>query len=158
MSMPDAQPVLRLAEAADLGAVTAITAAAYAHYTELLGAPPVPITEDYGPRAAAGQIWLLDIDCAPAGLIVLEHLEDHMMIFSVAVSPEHQGKRLGIRLLEVAEQKARQAGLGRVTLYTNARMERNIALYAAHGYRETGRRAHPIRPGWVLVDMEKQLD
>lgn len=158
MPILGAQPVLRLAEAADLDAVTAITAAAYAHYTDLLGAPPVPTTEDYRPRIAAGEVSLLDVDGDPAGLIVLQRYADHVMIFSVAVSPKYQGRKLGSRLLRFADDRAREAGLGRVTLYTNARMERNIALYAAHGYHETGRRAHPARPGWVLVDMEKLLD
>lgn len=157
MSMPGAEQGLRLAEAADLGAVVAITGAAYAHYTDALGAPPVPITEDYRPRVAAGQVWLLDVDGGPAGLIVLERHADHLVIFSVAVAPKYQGKKLGSRLLRFAEDQAREAGLGRVTLYTNARMEKNIALYTASGYRETSRRAHPIRPGWVLVDMEKAL-
>ena len=155
--MPGAEQGLRRAEPADLGAIVAITEAAYAHYTDLLGAPPVPITEDYRPRIAAGEVWLLDIDGRPAGLIVLERHANHVMIFSVAVSPKYQGRKLGSRLLRFAEDFAREAGLGRVTLYTNARMEKNIALYTASGYRETGRREHPIRAGWVLVDMEKKL-
>lgn len=156
--MPGAKQGLRRAEPADLAAIVAITEAAYAHYTDELGAPPVPITEDYRPRIAAGEVWLLELDGAPVGLIVLERHADRVMIFSVAVSPKYQGKKLGSRLLRFAEDFARESSLDRVTLYTNARMEKNIALYSAHGYRETGRRAHPIRPGWVLVDMEKKLD
>jgi hypothetical protein len=37
-------------------------------------------------------------------------------------------------------------------------MTRNLALYARCGYRETGRRSNPARPGWVAVDMEKTLN
>ena len=32
-------------------------------------------------------------------------------------------------------------------------MERNIAIYTACGFSETGRRANPHRPGWTVVDM-----
>jgi len=71
---------------------------------------------------------------------------------------EAQGKGYGLRLLAKAEREARAARLGEVRLYTGSRMERNIRLYAAYGYRETGRRPNPCRPGWTLVDMAKPLD
>ena len=56
-----------------------------------------------------------------------------------------------------AEHRARLAGKARMTLYTNARMIRNIELYQKLGYRETGRRQHLTRPGFTFVDMEKAL-
>jgi ribosomal protein S18 acetylase RimI-like enzyme len=138
--------------------VTELTVAAYAPYTAMLNAPPLPVTDDYGPRIAAGQVWLLEVAGEVVGLLVIELLADHAMIFSVAVSPRAQGKGYGIRLLQWADRQAAEAGLGQIRLYTNARMERNIALYAAYGYAETGRRPNPYRPGWVLVDMVKKLD
>jgi ribosomal protein S18 acetylase RimI-like enzyme len=61
-------------------------------------------------------------------------------------------------LLDFADEQTRSWGLPEVRLYTNSRMERNIALYSAYGYRETGRRANPYRPGWTLVDMAKPVD
>ena len=103
-------------------------------------------------------MWLLESGVELAGLIVLEKHPDHAMIFSVAVSPAFQGKKLGIALLDFAEEQARSWGLPEVRLYTNSRMERNIALYAAYGYRETGRRPNPYRPGWTVVDMAKPVD
>jgi len=149
---------MRLARHDDVAGVVALTTAAYAPYTALFGAPPIPVTEDYAPRIARGEIWLLEIDSALAGLIVLERHADHAMIFSVAVSPAFQGRKLGIALLDFAEEQARSWGLPEVRLYTNSRMERNIALYAAYGYRETGRRPNPYRPGWTVVDMAKPVD
>ena len=41
--------------------------------------------------------------------------------------------------LDFAEAEARRRGLPEVRLYTNERMERNIALYAARGYAEIER-------------------
>lgn len=64
---------------------------------------------------------------------------------------------MGRVLLRSAEEMARAAGVGEVRLYTSARMERNPTLYSAYGYRETGRRPNPHRPGWVPVDMVKPL-
>ncbi|WP_337145537.1 GNAT family N-acetyltransferase [Mesorhizobium sp. Cs1299R1N3] len=149
---------MRLAGPEDLAAIVALTQAAYAPYNAILDAPPIPVTEDYAPRIERGEVWLLESSNDPAGLIVLERHEDHAMIFSVAVSPAFQGKKLGMALLNHADEQARLWGLPEVRLYTNAKMERNIALYAAYGYRETGRRPNPYRPGWILVDMAKPID
>ncbi|WP_027051962.1 GNAT family N-acetyltransferase [Mesorhizobium erdmanii] len=149
---------MRLARSDDLAAIVALTEAAYAPYNAILDAPPIPVTEDYAPRIARGEVWLLEDGSEFAGLIVLERHEDHAMIFSVAVSPAFQGRKLGIRLLDFANEQARLWDLPEIRLYTNAKMERNIALYLAYGYRETGRRPNPYRPGWVLVDMAKPVN
>lgn len=148
---------MRQAGLDDLAAIVALTTAAYAPYTPIFGGPPVPVTEDYTPRIERGEVWLLEEAGKLAGLIVLERHSDHAMIFSVAVAPALQGRKLGIRLLDFADGQARSWGVPEVRLYTNSRMERNIALYAAYGYRETGRRANPYRPGWTLVDMAKPV-
>lgn len=148
---------MRLARPDDLAGIVALTTEAYAPYTAIFDAPPIPVTEDYGPRIGRGEVWLLQEGSDLAGLIVLERHADHAMIFSVAVSPAFQGRKLGIRLLDFADKQARSWGVPEVRLYTNSRMERNIALYTAYGFRETGRRAHPYRPGWIVVDMAKPV-
>ncbi|MBZ9886458.1 GNAT family N-acetyltransferase [Mesorhizobium sp. M7A.F.Ca.US.001.01.1.1] len=149
---------IRRALAGDLQTVVSLTEAAYAPYIALFGAPPIPVTEDYAPRIARGEVWLLESGGELAGLIALERHDDHAMIFSVAVSPDFQGKGFGIALLKHADEQTHLWGLPEVRLYTNARMERNIALYLAYGFHETGRRPNPYRPGWVLVDMIKTVD
>ncbi|MFC3323381.1 GNAT family N-acetyltransferase [Mesorhizobium cantuariense] len=149
---------IRKALAGDLQTVVSLTQAACAPYTALLGAPPIPVTEDYAPRIEEGEVWLLESGDELAGVLTLERHEDHAMIFSVAVSPAFQDKGFGIKLLSHADQETRLWSLPEVRLYTNARMERNIALYLAYGFHETGRRPNPYRPGWVLVDMAKSVD
>lgn len=149
---------MRLARSEDLAAIVTLTEAAYAPYKAILDAPPIPVTEDYAPRIARGEVWLLESGGELAGALTLERHEDHAMIFSVAVSPAFQGKGFGIKLLNHADQQTRLWGLPEIRLYTNAKMERNIALYLAYGYRETGRRPNPYRPGWVLVDMARPVD
>ncbi len=147
----------RLASAADIGTVWALTEAAYASYTALLGSPPLPVTEDYRPRVGAGQVHLADLAGTVVGLLVLERHPDYAMIYSVAVLPDRQGEGHGLALLRLAESEARSWDVPELRLYTNVRMERNIALYAAVGFRETGRRTHPMRPGFTIVDMTRPL-
>jgi ribosomal protein S18 acetylase RimI-like enzyme len=149
---------IRPALADDLSAVIALTEAAYAPYTAAFGSPPLPVTENYAPRIARGEVVLLEDDREVAGLLVLERHAEHALIFSVAVAPDFQRKGLGVRLLRHAEDQARQWAVPEVRLYTNARMERNIALYTAYGFHETGRRSNPYRPGWTLVDMAKMVE
>jgi ribosomal protein S18 acetylase RimI-like enzyme len=153
---PEGDTVFRRADIADLATVERITAAAYAPYDAVLGYPPVPVTEDYRPRLARGEVWLQD-SATPAALAVLEIHPDHLMIFSLAILPEHQGRGLGQRLLQFAEERAAAEGKAEIRLYTNAKMERNIGIYLRAGYRETGRRPNPRRPAFTIVDMVKQL-
>ena len=151
-------PTIRLADADDLPAIRRITEAAYSPYIEALGVPPVPMTDDYAPRVASGQVWLLELQGDPAGLIVIEEGVDRDEIFSVAVDPTAHGRGYGRALIAHAEARARADGKAVIGLYTNVLMTRNIALYARLGYRETGRRANPARPELTIVDMEKPLD
>ena len=135
---------IRLAGSADLPAVEALTQRAYAHYEAELGGQPIPVTEDYAPRIAAGEVWLLELDGEAAGLIVLEMRPHDVHIFSVAVAPEHQHSGLGRTLLAFAERTALANGLAAVDLCTHEKMARNIAIYRRGDSRNTA--AAPI-PG-----------
>ena len=148
---------LRLARAEDEDAVSRLTCEAYASYIPIIGYEPLPMAEDYGRRIAAGEVWLLEMEGALAGLLVLERHDGHALIYSVAVDPARHGHGFGSVLLDAAEAKALIWGVPRLLLYTNAKMERNQAIYAARGFRETGRRPVAGRPGFMLVDMEKAL-
>jgi ribosomal protein S18 acetylase RimI-like enzyme len=148
---------MRLATKTDLPVVVALTTAAYQPYTDLFGYPPIPVTEEYAPRIDRGEVWLRSADAGIAGLCVIERHPDHLMLFSIAVSPDFQRAGHGVAMLAWIEEKAWEWGLPEIRLYTNARMERNIALYLAHGYQETGRRSNPARPGWTVVDMAKTI-
>jgi ribosomal protein S18 acetylase RimI-like enzyme len=157
ISSPADEATIRKATLVVLSVVEELTERAYRPYTELFGAPPIPVTEDYRPHIAGENVWLLEHGGQAAGLIVLEPGSDHLMIFSVAVAPESQGRGFGIRLLRWAEERARRTGVSELRLYTNARMTKNIALYGSFGFVETSRRANPKRPGWTIVDMAKRL-
>ncbi len=150
--MSKARSEIRLARADDLAHVAALTAAAYALH-EGLDRPPLPVSEDYAPRIARGEVWLAGAE----GLIVLETQPDHLLIFSVAVLPRAHGMGLGRMLMHFAEARGRELGRDEIRLYTNGRWLRNIAFYERLGYLQTARRDNPARPGWILVDVAKRL-
>lgn len=145
------------ATTADTDAVAALTRAAYAHYVPLLGGEPLPMGEPYAPRISRGEVWILRAAEQLVGVLVLETHHDHAMIYSVAIAPDEQGRGHGGSLLDFAETLTRAAALTELRLYTNALMTRNIAIYAARGFIETGRRPNPSRPASTIVDMVKTL-
>ncbi len=160
--------MIRPAGPSDLPAIRALTGSAYARYRDRMNAVPAPVRNDYEAEAAAGQIWVLSLDDsvpaqnAPAGeppdiagVIVLIETGGSLLIENVAVNPAAQGRGLGRRLMEFAEQQAQARGIGRMTLYTHEVMTENLAIYARLGYRETGRAQ---QGDYHRVFMEKRLD
>jgi len=149
---------IRPARHDDAGDVRAISAAAFIPaYTPIIGAAPRPATEDYSPRIARGEVWLMEAEGESIAVLVLEPHEDHLLVYSIAVLPRHQNRGHARRLLAFAEAQARAAGRFELRLYTNDRMEKNLALYKSCGFLESGRRAHPTRSGATLVDLIKLL-
>jgi ribosomal protein S18 acetylase RimI-like enzyme len=150
---------MRRADTFDKEAVQRISADAYIPaYMAALGTIPKPATEDYGARIEKGEVWVLEVEGEPTGVAILEEHADHLMIYSIAVKPDAQRKGYGTALLDFADQRAIELGLHQVRLYTNERMERNLTLYRRHGFVEVAKRAHPSRPGQVLIDMVRQLE
>jgi ribosomal protein S18 acetylase RimI-like enzyme len=149
---------LRRADPADLDTVQEISAEAYIPaYMAAIGVIPKPAVEDYDPRIGCGEVWLLEADGEPVGLIVLEEGPDHLVVYSIAVRPAQQRRGHASTLLQFAEQQAAVNGRSELRLYTNIRMERNIALYRHCGFIAIGTHPHPSRAGETLVDMVKRI-
>jgi ribosomal protein S18 acetylase RimI-like enzyme len=145
---------LRRATLADLDAIVSLTHAAYSVYIARLGREPQPMTTDYAEYIDKHLIWLLERQQEVVGVLAAQHEPDALLIYSVAVHPNHQKRGLGRRLLAWAEHEARQAGYRHIRLYTNALMEKNIALYTRLGYHETQREPYE---GGAIVHMAKEL-
>ena|ERR1700722_5034326 len=145
---------VRLALAEDLKAVQALVNAAYAPYIPRLGRMPGPMTDDYAAAIANGLVYLIEIDGVLAGLVVLIAEPDALLLDNIAVAPAAQGQKIGRRLMEFAEEMAKQRGLACLRLYTNVLMTENIGWYARLGFREThrGREA-----GFERVYMSRRL-
>lgn len=150
------EPILtfRRAGPADATLVRDVTRAAYARWAPILGREPGPMTADYERAVREHDIQLVHIDGALAALIELVWADDHLYIENIAILPAHQGRGLGRRLLDVAEAKARGAGLSELRLSTNKLMEANVRLYRSVGY--AIEREDPFMGGFV-VRMAKRL-
>ena len=150
--MTDTDDAPRLASEADLPALSEIVRAAYDPYLERMDRAPAPLTEDLRPRIRDGLVWI--VGRPVEGLICLRPVDETLLIQNVAVHPNFQRTGLGRRLMEFAEDVARQKGLDRVSLYTNEVMTENLALYEHLGYSEVARRTEA---GYRRVFMEKAL-
>ena len=101
---------LRRAGSADVAAVNALQHAAYARNRTILGLEPLPLTVDYATIVADYEVWLLEQGDSLEGVLILETRPDDLLIWSVAVAPEVQGRGIGNRLLTVAHARAREFG------------------------------------------------
>lgn len=145
---------LRAALPEDAIPIANLVQAAYAPWAALIGRPPLPMTVDYGEALKNHRFDLLEINGEVVALIETTPSGNRLLIVNVAVSPAHQGKGLGVRLLKHAEGLAVEAGLVGVRLYTNQRFEKNIRLYAALGYRVDREEA---LNGGIAIHMSKDL-
>jgi N-acetylglutamate synthase-like GNAT family acetyltransferase len=146
--------MIRKAQTAEADAVRDVVLAAYQRYVAVIGTEPGPMLDDYRKRIAAEQVWVFEDTGSIAGVLVLEDGPDCFLLDNIAVRPDRQGLGIGRRLLDLGEAEAERCGWNRITLYTNALMVDNIAIYAARGYIERERR---IEKGFDRVYMEKPL-
>ena len=149
--------LIRPARRDDIDLVARISRAAYAVYIDRLGREPKPMVEDYAVPIERGDVSVLEIDGAAAGVLVVRDAPDHLLIYSIALDPSHQGRGLGQRLMRYAEDTARRRAHPEVRLYTNEIMTENIAFYSRLGYVESARRPHELYPASVLVFMAKRV-
>lgn len=146
--------MIRKARADEAAAVRDVVLAAYEHYVEVIGRAPAPMLDDYAARIVADQVWVLDDSGNIAGVLVLENGPDCFLLDNIAVHPDQQGRGFGHVMLDFAEAQAARCGWNEITLYTNALMTKNIAIYAAQGYVEQERRTEK---GFARVYMAKML-
>ncbi|MCI0159006.1 GNAT family N-acetyltransferase [Leifsonia shinshuensis] len=124
----------------DVAGIEALVREAYEPYVERIGAEPGPLLDDYRAIVADGRATVVRRDGAVVALLVMSVAADHVLVENVAVAESERGGGLGGRLLDLADERARAAGVGEVRLYTNAAMTENLAYYPRRGFRETGRR------------------
>ena len=130
---------LRVATMEDRQAVEAIVQAAYSRYVPRIGRPPGPMLDDYSALIREGHVHVIQRGAMVEGVLVLIPEKDGMLLDNVAVIPTAQGIGLGRKMIEFAEQTARNAGCQSIRLYTNEAMKENIKLYSSLGYTETHR-------------------
>jgi N-acetylglutamate synthase-like GNAT family acetyltransferase len=135
-----AQTELRKATIADAAAVSRLADTSYARWVEVIGSTPQPMQADYEDFIRSHEVWLTGPSNAPEGSLALKVEDEHLLLWSIAVSPTAQGKGLGGALLDFTCQRCRQLGLTEVRLFTNVRMESNRAWYERKGFQEFDRK------------------
>jgi GNAT superfamily N-acetyltransferase len=144
------------ATAADLTTIAAVVDAAYAHYIPVLGGrKPRPMTDDHAARVARGETWLIEDRGEVVGVTSMHEEDGTIHIFNIAIHPSAQGRGLLHEVFGFAEQLARDLGATRLTLFTNALMERNRAIYNHVGFREV--REEDVPGGYRIVFFERPV-
>ena len=138
MNLPTDQARIRVANTTDVSSIARIVECAYRHYIQRMGKPPGPMLDDYSARASEGVVWVIEDTTTIVGILVLLPKPDHLLLDNIAVSPSHQGRGFGRRLLEFTEAEALRQGYQEIRLYTHETMTENQRRYAAIGYKETG--------------------
>ena len=134
-----ADVTVRRAGPSDAEAMQRLGRSAYQRYVPRIGQEPAPMTDDYAATTRRGHSWVAEYGGPVIGLLVLEPAEGYLLLENVAVAHEMRGSGIGSRLLRLAVEQARTAGLPEIRLYTNEAMTENLAYYPRHGYRETHR-------------------
>ena len=147
--------LMRRATLTDAESAHDLSQLAYAQWVPVIGREPLPMTVDYDEAIRTHIVDLLEDAGTLCGLIELVPQDTHLLIESIAVHPDHQGKGHGTLLLEHAEATATQLGFIELRLYTNAAFISNLKFYADHGYVELERSI--LIPGSITVHMNKKL-
>lgn len=146
----------RKATSADVPLVASIIDRAYEHYIPVLGGrKPRPMSDDHLARIANDETFLIEDDGATVGVTSMYPADGAMHIFNIAIMPEAQGHGLLRKVFAFAENLARSAALPKLTLFTNALMERNRAIYEHVGFTQVRQEDAP--GGYRIVFLERPV-
>ncbi len=91
------------------------------------------------------------------GCIFLRPEADCLYIGKLAVLPSAQGQGIGRRLLDIAEEKARELRLAALRLETRIELVGNHATFAAWGFEKTAEKSHPGFTRVTFIEMRKTV-
>lgn len=117
--------------------------AAYAQYAGRI--PDLPsVSDGCADDIANNQVWVaVQGDEVIAGLVLVAG-DGFMKLANLAVHPDHGGKGLGRKLIELSEREARLQGLSEMRLNTHVDMPENIKLYQHFGWAEVSRSENTV--------------
>jgi ribosomal protein S18 acetylase RimI-like enzyme len=146
----------RLATAADVPLIAAIIDAAYQHYIPILGGrKPRPMLDDHAARVARGETYIVEDAVSSVGVTTMCPEGDHIHIFNIAIHPDAQGRGLLRDVFRFADAMGRENGATKLTLFTNALMDRNRQIYVHLGFREVSEEDAP--GGYRIVFLERDI-
>ncbi|MCK8782025.1 GNAT family N-acetyltransferase [Rhizobium sp. NTR19] len=91
------------------------------------------------------------------GCIFCRPEPESLYVGKFAVSPSHQGKGIGAKLLAVAEEVAREKSLPRLRLETRIELTGNHATFTRWGFVKTAETSHPGFTRTTTIEMQKPL-
>ena len=91
--------------------------------------------------AENGEIWA--IGQPPLACFILTRRRDSLYLGKISVAPFARGRGLARRLVDLADQRARELGLPWLELQTRVELIDNHATFTALGFSMTGETAHP---------------
>lgn len=145
---------IRLATPEDKTNLLRCVNVAYATYVGIVGRRPAPMQANYDELIGQGAVYIIEGTRGVDAVLVLHLKDDHLLIENIAVRPSAQKQGLGRKLVEFAEQQAREQNLPEVQLYTHERMATNLTIYPKFGYEEFDRRSED---GYNRIYFRKQL-
>lgn len=154
MNLP-AGILVRSATPNDAAGAAACIHAAYKHYVDRNGKVPGPMLDDYDELISDEDVTIVERAGEIVAVLLVREGSEGFLLDNIAVLPICQGTGLGRHLLELAEDKARDAGHDSIYLYTQEVMTENQALYERIGYVEYARRTEI---GLNRIYMRKRLD
>ncbi|HUB12054.1 MAG TPA: GNAT family N-acetyltransferase [Acetobacteraceae bacterium] len=107
--------------------------------------------------ARGGRGAVAEVEGALAGSVLWEEKDGGLYVSRVAVAPAFRRRGLARALVTAAEDAARCSGLPFLHLGTRLVLEDNRRVFAACGFVETQRTAHPGYAEPTSVTMVKQL-
>jgi ribosomal protein S18 acetylase RimI-like enzyme len=153
--------MLRAMTLSDADAVAALIRAAFA--AQAVATDPLPSAlrvtaadvAEHLRRGGGGAV--ASVDDVLAGSVLWEEKDGGLYVSRVAVAPALRRRGVGRTLMGEAEAAARAMRLPRVHLATRLVLADNRRLFAACGFVETERTAHPGYAEPTSVTMEKHL-
>lgn len=145
---------MRAARQADVPALEALVAGAFAAFVRRTGVRPAPLATDWQTVVSALGVSVATRDDRIVGVLVLWPHPDSVLVETLAVAPEEQGRGVGSALLDRAELLAVETGSNALRLSTNAAMTEALAFTSRHGFTETGRHTEH---GFPRVFLEKRF-
>ena len=144
----------------DAAAVAALIRAAFA--AQSVVTDPLPsalrITEaDVTEHLRIGGGAVAEVAGGLAGSALWVEQDGGLYLGRLAVAPAWRGRGIAKALVAAAEAAARAMGLPRIHLSTRLVLLDNRRLFAACGFVETTREAHPGYAEATFVNMEKRL-
>lgn len=113
--------------------------------------------ESLAEKAKAEIVYAIENKGQLTGCIFLRPEKDCLYVGKLAVLPSAQGKGIGRRLLEIAEETARELGLQALRLETRIELLGNHATFAAWGFEKTAEKSHPGFTRVTFIEMRKAL-